>query len=266
MKVSFGHCKLCLQIRKLRRSHFLPAALWSGAREPRLLNPNPVVMTKTVSKTSSHQLRAPLLCASCEDRFNESGERYVLSWLAPKGIVGRRFPLLDRLGLALAFAETPAFNVYSGASIGVDTEKFAYFALSILWRAAVHRWRLPDGGLRDQITLAEYEEPIRKYLLSKASFPNNVAVVLTVCTDSESRSTFYPPTLRHDRPFQAYGLLTQGLHFDISIGGNVPAEVRKCCCISSEQRWIFSRNCRERTFRAFAALASTSKPERNLGH
>ena len=28
-----------------------------------------------------------------------------------------------------------------------------YFALSILWRAAVHSWRLPDGKLREKLSL-----------------------------------------------------------------------------------------------------------------
>jgi hypothetical protein len=264
MRVGVGQCKLCLQIRKLRRSHLLPAALWRGAREPGLTNPNPVVVTKTVSTTSSSQLRAPLLCGRCEDRFNKSGERYVLSWLAPREIVHGTFPLLERLRLALEFRRTRAFNIYSGSSIGVDTDKFAYFALSILWRAAVHQWRLPDGNLRERIDLGQYEEPVRKYLLSQAPFPDDVAIVLTVCTDSGSRGTFYPPILRHDSPFQAYGLLTQGLHFDIAMGKNVPPETRQCCCIGSRRHLIFLRNCEDRTFRAFAALASTSRPAPNL--
>jgi hypothetical protein len=210
-------------------------------------------------------MRARLLCKSCEHRFNKNGERYVLSLLEPQGIVDGSFPLLDRLRDATA-SGTPAFSVYSGASIGIDTEQFAYFALSILWRAAVHRWQLPDGSLREQIDLAGYEEPIRKYLLSEAHFPDHVAIILTVCADSESRGTFYPPTLRHERPFHAYGFLTQGVHFDISIGQKVPAEVRRCCCISSPQRWMFLRDCHDRTFRAFAALASTSQPAPNVRH
>jgi hypothetical protein len=264
MKVDSEQCKLCLQIRRLRKSHLLPAALWRGARDPRLANPNPVVMTRTAATTSSSQLRERLLCAECEDRFNKNGERYVLSWLAPRRIVDGTFPLLDRLKIALEISRTDALNIYSGSNIGVDTEKFAYFALSILWRSAVHRWRFPGGNLTKKIDLREYEEPIRKYLLSEASFPDAVVIVFTVCTDSESRGSFYPPTLSQDTPFQTYGLLTQGVRFDISIGENVPLEMRQCCCVSSQQHCIFSRNCHDGTFRAFAALASTSRPAPNL--
>src|SRR6266849_165054 len=85
MNTASGQCKLCLQNRELRKSHFMPAALWAGARDRSLKNPNPVVMTATVSKTSSNQLWTRLLCSACEDRFNRNGERYVLSWLRPRG-------------------------------------------------------------------------------------------------------------------------------------------------------------------------------------
>jgi hypothetical protein len=190
MNAAIDKCKLCLRPRKLLKSHFLPAALWAGTREPRLVNTNPVVMTKRISITTSRQMRTRLLCKSCEQLFNKNGERYVLSWLAPKGIIYGGFPLLERLRIAVAPVSSPAFRAYSSASIGIDTERFAYFGLSILWRAAVHRWRLPDGSLREQIPLADYEEPIRKYLLSEAHFPDDIAIILTVCADSESRGHF----------------------------------------------------------------------------
>ncbi len=259
-----GKCALCLQTRRLEDSHFLPAALYRGLLDHRLKDPNPVHMTKHVSRTTSNQMHNYLLCKDCEHRFNKYGEAYVLKWLAPKKVRYGSFPLFERLNVALELRQMPGIKSYSAANVGIDTAKFAYFALSILWRAAVHRWLLPDGNLRDQINLGEYEEPIRNYLLNAAPFPDNVVVVLTVCTDPESRGTLYPPTLRRGTAFQAYGFLTLGVHFDISMGKTIPSGWRACCCASSPRPLIFSRSCLDRTFRAFASLASTSKPVRKL--
>jgi len=221
-------------------------------------------MTATVSKTSSNQLWTRLLCSACEDRFNRNGERYVLSWLRPRGIADGEFPLLDRLKLALAIHSTPTLNAYAGDAIGIDTEKFGYFALSILWRATVQRWRLPDGRLTRQVAIGELEERIRQYLLSEVDFPQNVVVVLTICLDSESRGTFYPPALQRNAAVPSYGLLVQGLHFNIVIGPNIPAEMRGLCCVSSPQHAIFLRDCREDTLRSFSTLASTNRPVSSL--
>lgn len=242
----------------------MPAALWAGARDPSVKNPNPVVMTATVSMTSSNQLWARLLCSDCEDRFNKNGEHYVLSWLRPKSIPRGEFPLADRLKLAPTIHSTPTLQAYDGGRIGVDTEKFAYFALSILWRASVRRWRMPDGRLTTQIAIGDLEEQIRRYLLWEADLPADLAVVLTVCVDSESRATFYPPAVRRNGAVPSYGLLVQGLRFDIATGSNISDEVRSICCVRSAHHVIFSRDCREDTFRSFSTLASTSRPVATL--
>jgi hypothetical protein len=262
--MKFGQCGLCLQTGQLQKSHFLPAALWRAASDPRFKNPNPVAMTKTVSKTTSDQIQAYLLCSDCETRFNKNGEHYVLRWLAPSKVKVGQFPLLKRLNVALERSRDPTFKLYSSVDVGVDTGQFAYFALSILWRAAVHSWRLPDGKLREKLSLGQYEEPIRGYLLTGAPFPENVVVVLTVCTDSESRGIMYPPTESNDASIQRYGFLAFGVHFDVLTGTDIPSGWRECCCVNSQIKPIYSRNCYDRTFRAFSYLASTRKPVEKL--
>lgn len=246
------------------KSHLMPAALWAGARDPRLKNPNPVVMTRTVSKTSSSQLVARLLCATCEDRFNKNGERYALSWLRPRKIAEGDFPLLERLRLALPIHSSPALNAYAADRVGIDTARFGYFALSLLWRAAVHRWRMPDGRPTQKIELGEFEEPLRKYLLSEGDLPPEFVVIFTLCGDEESRQTLFPPAVRQNAVFPSYGLLVQGVHFNIVIGHALPPDLRNLCCMRSAQCPIFLRDCREDTFRAFSALASTSRPVPDL--
>ncbi|HZO80975.1 MAG TPA: hypothetical protein VFB33_04710 [Candidatus Binataceae bacterium] len=248
----------------MRKSHFLPAALWLGVRDPGLKNPNPVVMTRTISKTSSSQLVNRLLCSDCEDRFNKNGERYVLSWLSPKKAAQGSFPLLERLGLALPVRSSPMLNAYEADRAGIDTAKFGYFALSVLWRAAVQRWRMPDGTLTQKIELGELEKPLRRYLISDEDLPCEFVLILTVCSDRESRQTIYPPAARRDATFPAYGMLLLGVHFNIIIGRDLPRDLRDLCCMRSQQRPIFLRDCYDDTFRGFSTLASTSRPVANL--
>jgi hypothetical protein len=138
-----GQCRLCLEMKDLLNSHFLPAALWKGARTPGLKNPNPVTITKETSGTTSKQMQTYLLCGECEERFNKGGEFEALRWIAPGQ---SRFPIADRLNVACPRVSNQIFKGYSGSAVGICTEQLAYFALSILWRAAVHSWHLPDGS------------------------------------------------------------------------------------------------------------------------
>lgn len=221
-------------------------------------------MTRTISETSSSQLVDRLLCSECEDRFNKNGEQYVLSWLSPRKAAQGSFPLFERLQLALPLHSSPTLNAYRADSVGIDTAKFGYFALSVLWRGAVQRWRMPDGTLTQKIDLGELEEPLRKYLISDGNLPSEFVLILTVCSDRESRQTLYPPALRRDAKFRAYGILLLGIHFNITIERDLPHDVRRLCCMRGPHRPLFLRDCRDDTFRAFSALASTSRPTGNL--
>ena len=48
------------------------------------------------------------------------------------------------LKVALPREYHPALSRYSGADLGVDIDKFAYFAISMVWRGAVHDWVVFD--------------------------------------------------------------------------------------------------------------------------
>jgi hypothetical protein len=248
-------------MRDLVESHFLPRGLWEGARTPGLKNPNPVTITKTKSQTTSKQIKTGLLCRECEDRFNKGGECEVLRWIAPGQ---SHFPIAEKLNVAYPHESKRNYKKYSGTAVGICTEKLAYFALSILWRAAVHRWDLPDGsGVTSRIDLGENEEPVRKYLLG-SPFPDNVAVRLIVCTDEFSRNTVTTPTHVPGNAYDEYYLLTQGLRFDVMIGRNLPPRVRELCCASSYNKWIFVKDCANETTRLFESLIATSKVSGNL--
>jgi hypothetical protein len=90
---------------------------------------------------------------------------------------------------------------FSGAATGIETEKLGYFALSVIWRAAVHQWATPFGGKTTVLNLGAAEESIRKFLLGEAQFPTNVAILATVCTDPYSKVFYMPSQKREGNPW-----------------------------------------------------------------
>src|SRR6266566_1683964 len=135
-----GQCKLCLQDKNLRDSHLLPRALYKMTRDPARNPPDPIVITSKITVRTSKQVKDYLLCQDCEHLFNKNGEH----WVMQQVYNGKDFPLFDRLKLALHVYADPILQAYSGTAVGIDTGKLAYFALSVLWRASVHKWVM-DG-------------------------------------------------------------------------------------------------------------------------
>jgi hypothetical protein len=172
---------------------------------------------------------------------------------------GERFPLADRLAVASPISSTQEFIVYSGTAVGIDTEKFAYFVLSVLWRAAVHQWDLPFGGKTTVLDLGELQEPIRLYLLGKSGMPQDVAILLTVCIDPASMGSFYTPSRIPNIPNRAFGLLTLGVNFTVNIGREIDDNARRVCCVKSPERVISLRNCEDKLIGPYADLMKTSK-------
>jgi hypothetical protein len=74
--------------------------------------------------------------------------------------------------------------VHSGPAVGIDVDKFAYFALSVFWWASVHVWKTLNGQLIS-MPLRSWEEPVRKYLKGETGFPASVVLKLTVCTSAD---------------------------------------------------------------------------------
>jgi len=59
---------------------------------------------------------------------------------------GRWFPLLERMLLVPTPLKIERETItLSGKAMGIDTDALAYFALSILWKGAVHKWPTVEG-------------------------------------------------------------------------------------------------------------------------
>src|SRR5580698_866127 len=126
----FGQCPLCLQQRRLEKSHYLGRALHLLSQE----YGEAVLMTPERAKLTPKQLWAHLLCGTCEDILG-ANESYAHQWINRKD----HFRLLERMNVAMPAGRTLHGLEFSGTDIGVSTERFAHFALGIFWRASAHK-------------------------------------------------------------------------------------------------------------------------------
>ncbi len=253
-----GKCKLCLQEKELRDSHLIGRAVYRLFREDE--GEDPIVMTPDVVLQTSQQVSDYVFCDKCEDRFNKGGEKYVT------GLVWRRsrFPLLDRIKLALHMKRERTHIVVSGERIGIDTDKVAYYALSVVWRAAVHTWKT-IGQQTTSVVLGSEEENIRKYLMGQASFPDKLGVMVTVCTDRGSQMHYLSPTmLAEPNTFQQYVFLVRGVHFGVMIAMTPKAHFLEVCCVRSSGKKIFVTDMEDFTRNMVKPFHQTAKIARNV--
>jgi len=228
----------------------MPAALYPRAKTI-------IFATQSATGLGPSEVKAHLLCSECEERFNEYGESDVLRLLAPKA-TRKRLPLLARLENATPLRVLPGeLTVYSGPSVGIDPCSFAYFALSLAWRAAVHRWTLPDGSESTLIDLGHHEEPTRHYLLQEGPFPSDTAVVMSVCRDEASREIWIAPGdgIRHDYGCSVIRMQLLGLILVVWLGATIPDHIRQLCCCSSLERPFIVAACSDVTAHMLGQLA-----------
>jgi hypothetical protein len=177
-----GTCALCQQSRELRRSHFLPAALYRLVRAANKPKPDLVLATAAGRQHTSHQAWQYLLCGDCEGRFSRNGE----SWVLRHCYRGRgRFRLRDILERCKPIDTAANEFVYSASSDpNINVNHLVYFCTSVFWRACVRDWTA-SGRKYEAISLCrEYQEQIRTYLLGEQQFPQNAAItVLTVAAE-----------------------------------------------------------------------------------
>jgi hypothetical protein len=198
---------------------------------PAALYPDSIDLEFTTIMSSGRggpEAKKYLLCLDCEQRFNRRGESEVLLWIAPKTL--KAFPLHELLTKSSPRESTGAYARFSGNDIGVKMDPFAYFALSVLWRAAVTEWPLPDGRMTTPIDLGEYQERIRRFLIGETAFPSGVFVIVCVCVDLESQTVWYEPAPVQGVPYKEYGFLIRGVYFRVHLGLHTPEDIQNRSC------------------------------------
>lgn len=240
-----GTCRLCKRRRVLCKSHYLGRALHRLA----FTNGRPgIVMTPNVTLASARQLWAHLLCKECEGRLNRLGETPTFRWMDN----GKSFRLLERMNLALEVKRERGAVTFSGAAMGVDTERLAFFALAVLWKGSVHKW-LTIERQTTSVDLGSFQEPIRKFLLGQGPFPPDVYVLVAVCEDAGSRGTVYAPFLLAETHERVFWMLVRGLWFSVITDAKAQ-RLESLCCVQSDKKVLHRENCHKRFREAGRAL------------
>jgi hypothetical protein len=241
---SQGICKLCGEYKTLRKSHFIPKGFYP--KDLKKLE----YATRRAAGIHSRHVKQYLLCNSCEEKFNKNGESYVIKLIRPNET---DFPIRDKIASATS-PESDGVSVVSAPTIGVDTDKFAYFMLSVVWRASVKQWRLPDRSLSNLLDPGEYQEPIRKFLNGETKFPDNMIVIVSVGTDQYSRDRWFAPAPLTEHGLKTVSLLTRGVFFRLLMGEKIVTQLGDYCCVTSPSKNLFLADGEKKVSRTFANM------------
>ena len=243
MKVvmALGICALCREEADLQESHYVPTALYPKNSELEY-------QTLAAVRPVEDEILSPLLCQVCETRFNRNGETEVLRHIAPK-IAKKRFPLHEKMRLGFARQEYRDIKRFAGYDIGMDMDKFAYFALSLVWRGAVRDWPKPDGVLTTPLPLNAYTEGVRQYLLGGA-LPPDTAVIVIVCSDEESRRRWFLPCAHVEHHCMNFRFQLMGVFFRVMMGKHLPQLFRDGSCTSPRKCIVYGDG-KKKTIEAF---------------
>jgi hypothetical protein len=259
-KPFIGECKLCKSVAELRRSHSqLPAGVFRKLRNASEPNPNPVHLTENAAFASSFQPRERLLCASCEGRFSKQGEKWVLErCLQPDG----SFPLRDALGQGQLPSQA---DVVPRIADHLETDKIAYFASSIFWRASVAR-KLEKGTERCVHLGPQYEEDFRRYLLGEAEFPQNAALMVSVSKSGSRWSNIaWMPVGERKYGVYIWRFVIPGIVFDLFVGKDLPLPVRMLCMVRSYRHPIMVTDKVDRRLAAATLTLTDNHLKREAG-
>lgn len=228
-----GTCRLCLTPNvALQNSHYMPQGLHKIVQDG---GPTAIEIKGTVAMLSSRQANAPLLCATCEKRFFQRGEDWVIEhcWRSPN-----EFRLLDALERAHTPWATRDIRVHEARRVpGVDVDQIVYFAASVFWRGAAHAWNDPQekspGGGPVNIDFGQHLEPLRRFLRDEAPFPEHMYLSTSVedKRDADNNMHLVPPFMAFDEGFDIFRCFIPGLTFTLWIGENVGGEIKRTCTV-----------------------------------
>lgn len=141
---------------------------------------------------SDKQIKARTLCAACEDLLNKNGESWVLKHCF-RGDDNFKLKSLLQPQYQNALWGNNNIKAFCAAKIPeIDIEKLAYFAASIIWRAAVHQWGIERMLMPNLKIDTTYMEELRLYLLGEAGFPTDAVVLVSVVPSSILSTAFTP--------------------------------------------------------------------------
>jgi uncharacterized protein YlaI len=233
-----GPCALCRKIRTLNNSHFMTAALYKLFRIG--TDRRHVVLTPGMKPArTTKQIKAYLLCDECEERFNKEGENWVLA----NGVQENDdFPLQSALKTAEPKFTNDDFATFSGLDTpGLELDKLGYFAISILWRAAVFDWSKVSQDGPEQLNFGPYREQLRLYLLG-GTFPDDACLFIYIAKNKTDRVIIPPRGGRAPNGTFHYSFHIPGFLFMMVLGKKIPQTMRSMCSIGAPERLVILTN------------------------
>jgi hypothetical protein len=232
---TIGTCKLCRREGiELLESHFVSRKhYYSGKKRLEFVN-------FIESGFDPEELKAHLLCQECEARFSVNGEDEVLRHAAAKYVL-KALPLAERMRVGWARDDDPSAPRHDARDFDIDTDKFAYFALSIVWRRTIHQW----SPAIPRWELGQFAEDMRQYLLGETPFPGNMSILVMVCSDEASRRMWTVPTQFVEVGCLNFVFDVRGIRFRVMMGHLPPFAFAANC--RAPQRPIFLADCEKRT-------------------
>jgi hypothetical protein len=216
-----GPCGLCGKTEDLQLSHLIPQSIYRLLRT----TGKPVVnLTTDIAISTDKEIRDNFLCGDCEDRFSKNGERWVAAnCYRPKN---RTFILQNVLRKAQATGGVFDFRLYDGLNTpGVNMSKLVYFAVSVFWRAAAHKW--PGGD--EQLSFGPYLDPLRRFLLGEIDLPKEAIVIVGVSPLIQSERSASTPTGSLIGDCHRYYFGIPGIGFQLLLGKRIPSVLRSLC-------------------------------------
>ena len=246
-----GTCPLCLRGGvEIQRSHLVPAGAYRRLRS--LSGKHPALVKGNKFVETSRQTWAHLLCASCELRFSESGEKWVLQNGLQQDTV--TFPLLAHLMGLRAISADRTLGIFQPAiSSAYDPLAIGYFAISVFWRASVSTWGQPDIY---PIKLGPYKEELRRYLLGEP-FPQKGMLMTIVRAISPVNQLTYHPSTVNVRP-TIHLFVACGFVFILTLGANVFEQGKAYCILTGQGHPITVTNELEVDLVSYARRASAN--------
>lgn len=203
-------CALCGYEKELRKSHYLPKAIYRiCGSDPE--NPGSSVLIKDRRAVIlPRQAFKPFLCGDCECRLSAMGENEVM------GNCIRRdgtFPLRDQVIKAIQNGSIKSEGFSLKNVIGSAAEAYVYFAVSMFWKAAETEWDI-SGSVLEQIQLGSaLQEGVRQWLIGSSHFPTDIVLGMSIFKDSDLKPLALFPVRVYEHAFAMYRFVVPGIQF-----------------------------------------------------
>lgn len=218
-----GKCGLCRERKILQRSHFTSKGITNSFSTK---TEDPWTVYGDYAEQTPVDVKDLFLCGDCEKLLNDKGENWVMQNLLKRGRQWR-----DKINDLKPKYVTDRMAAYAASELhGFKVDVVAHFALGIFWRAAARSWKLQNGTMTEPLQLGPSQESIRRYLLGRTIFPQDVVLMMLVDALNPLRLMHLPTTIMDGDRTEVQTFVMSGWNFNLYTG-EAAKKWRKNCCL-----------------------------------